>query len=116
MGKSQLALEMGTIKGVLWHQGESDSSPARSALYKERLVELIERFRHDLDSPDVPFVIGQLGRFKGKPWTEGRRQVDRAHREISTITEAAVGPDWSLPARIPPRTSGQWLGACCHRL
>ena len=83
IARARRAMEDGTLGGILWHQGESDSRPARAAVYKERLVELIERFRGELDAPDVPFVIGQLGRFRGKPWTESRRQVDRAQREIS---------------------------------
>jgi hypothetical protein len=81
--RTKRALQDGQLAGILWHQGESDSRPQRSVQYKGRLVELIERFRRELDAPDVPFIIGQLGRFKAKPWTAGRRQVDRAHREVS---------------------------------
>ena len=32
-------------------------------------ADLIERFRTDLEAPGVPFIIGQLGQFEGKPWT-----------------------------------------------
>ena len=81
IARTKRAMQDGSLAGILWHQGESDSRPARAAVYKERLVELVGRFRSELG--EVPFIIGQLGRFKGKPWTEGRRQVDRALRELS---------------------------------
>ena len=42
MGKSRLALEQGTIKGILWHQGESDTvTDERADSYEEKLHRLI---------------------------------------------------------------------------
>jgi hypothetical protein len=84
--RTRRALQDGRLAGILWHQGETDSRPQRAAVYKENLSELIERFRHDLDAPDVPFIIGQLGQFEGKPWTEARHQVDRAQKEVAAET------------------------------
>ncbi len=72
----------GTLKGVLWHQGESDSRPPASDAYESRLTELIERFRSTFDAPRLPFVIGQLGQFAGRPWSDGRRAVDEAHQHV----------------------------------
>ena len=63
----------------LWHQGEGDSSPKLAAVYKDKLVELAARLRSDLDAADVPFIIGQLGQFEGKPWSPGRHRVNQAH-------------------------------------
>ena len=84
--RTRRALKDGHLAGILWHQGETDSRPQRAAVYKENLSELIERLRHDLDAPDVPFIIGQLGQFEGKPWTEARHQVDRAQKEVAAET------------------------------
>lgn len=81
IARTKRAMEDGTLAGILWHQGESDSRPQRAAHYKDRLIGLVSRFRSELG--DVPFIIGQLGRFQGKPWTDGRRQVDMAQREAS---------------------------------
>lgn len=81
--RTKRAMKYGKLAGILWHQGESDSRPERASLYKERLIELIGRFRTDLDAPDVPFLIGQLGQFEAKPWTEGRRQVNQAQIEVA---------------------------------
>lgn len=56
----------GELKGILWHQGESDSRLDRYKPYKERLIELMKRFREDLDAKDVPIVLGEIGRFHAK--------------------------------------------------
>ncbi len=82
------ALESGTLRGILWHQGESDSGDLQNAnAYEKRLHELIVRFRKQLDAPDVPFIAGQLGQFAEVPWTQARTVVNAAHQ--------------SLPSKIP---------------
>ncbi len=57
------AQQVGTLRGILWHQGESDSKPELVTDYKQKLIGLIERFRRQLATPDVPFVVGTLGDF-----------------------------------------------------
>lgn len=85
--RAQLALPAGTLKGILWHQGESDSNRELAPAYAAKLHALIARFRAELRAPNVPFIVGQLGRFAGAPWNEFKTEVDRAHRE--------------LPAKVP---------------
>jgi hypothetical protein len=66
MGKSKLAREMGTIKAVLWHQGESDTvNDERTASYEEKLHQLITDVRADLGIEDLPFIVGNLGELYG---------------------------------------------------
>jgi hypothetical protein len=60
------ALSDGTLKGILWHQGESDSNPDKCYSYKTKLEDLVQRVRKLAGNPDVPFVAGELGRFKIK--------------------------------------------------
>jgi hypothetical protein len=83
LARARRAMQDGTLKAILWHQGESDSSPQNAPLYEKRLVELITRFRTDLNAPDLPFIIGQLGQFPGKPWNAHQIEVDRVHRAIA---------------------------------
>lgn len=59
----QLAQQSGTLYGILWHQGESDSKPELVPAYKQKLVQLIGRFRQVFSSPNVPVVVGTLGDF-----------------------------------------------------
>ena len=60
----QEAMKKGIIKGVLWHQGESDTSPEKSAAYFNKLEALIARIRKECNNPDLPVVVGELGLFK----------------------------------------------------
>lgn len=80
---ARIAMKDGTLKAILWHQGESDSSPEKSATYEKNLEDLILRFRKELGAPDLPFVIGQLGRFPVKPWNEHREAIDAAHQTVA---------------------------------
>lgn len=69
----QAAMKEGTLKGVLWHQGESDSGEEQRALnYGGMLSAMIRDWRSDLESTELPLVLGQLGPFlpdtkKGNP-------------------------------------------------
>ena len=80
--RAQRALGAGTLKGILWHQGESDSTPELAQGYAAKLQALVSRLRTSLGAPGVPFIVGQMGRFEGSPWTDYKIQVDRAHREL----------------------------------
>jgi hypothetical protein len=61
--RAKAALPAGTLKGILWHQGESDSRPELVGSYTQKLETLIGRFRQELSAPNVPFVVGTLGDF-----------------------------------------------------
>lgn len=80
--RARIAMNSGVLKGILWHQGESDSKPALSAVYEKKLHELIGRFRKDLKAESVPFIAGQMGQFKERPWSDDRKRVDQAHRSL----------------------------------
>ena len=80
--RARVALQTGRLKGILWHQGESDSNAAKAPLYEAKLHGLIQRIRTDLDAPDVPFIAGQMGQFTERPWDAWKKQVDQVHREL----------------------------------
>jgi len=79
----RVARKDGKVRAILWHQGESDATPALSVLYGAKLRALIARFRAELGDPTLPFVIGELGRFKGKDWSAEMERVDSVHRAIA---------------------------------
>ena len=76
-------MEDGVLKGILWHQGESDSKAELAEVYQTKLEDLIKRIRKDLGASSVPFVIGQLGRFPENPWTDFRERVNQAHIQVA---------------------------------
>ena len=70
LGKSKLywsarkrakeAIKHGTLKGILWHHGESDQAQADG--YLGKLQTIIGNLRADLNSPSLPFVAGQIAK------------------------------------------------------
>ena len=61
--RAKIAMQSGVIKGIIWHQGESDSKPELAQVYQAKLEELIANFRRELGDDDLPFVVGKLGDF-----------------------------------------------------
>ena len=86
MARARVARRAGRFHAILWHQGESDATPARSVLYASRLRTLIARFRRDLAEPDLPFIIGELGQFPRSSWSAAKVRVDSAQRAIAATT------------------------------
>jgi beta-glucuronidase len=73
--RARLAMRQGTLKGIIWHQGESDNNPKAAAVYLDKLVSLVKRFRKDLGLPNLPFVAGEIGYFN--PATPINNVIDR---------------------------------------
>ena len=57
------AQQYGIVKGMLWHQGENDSSSELIPKYKQNLEKLISEFRNTAGNDELPFLIGELGAF-----------------------------------------------------
>ena len=62
--RARAAQQSGVIKGIIWHQGESDSSPEKAAAYLPKLIALVANLRRDLGDDRLPFVAGELGYYK----------------------------------------------------
>ncbi|WP_276877805.1 sialate O-acetylesterase [Chryseobacterium joostei] len=63
ISQARLAQRTSQLSGILWHQGESDSTPERAGKYSEKFHKIIEAFRKELNVPEIPVVIGGLGDF-----------------------------------------------------
>jgi len=72
-----------TIKGMIWHQGESDAALTAEE-YKTLLTDFIARVREDLKLPNLPFVIGEV-------FDNGKRDSIRAAQLAVSKTVAGVG-------------------------
>jgi hypothetical protein len=75
--------ETGLIRGVLWHQGESDQKMGEA--YLDALEPVIRQFRQDLRQPKLPFVAGQIA-----PQTTAKPTIDAFNRALL-----------KLPSRVP---------------
>ncbi len=92
--RARIAKESGTLRALIWQQGESDSTAERAPLYKDRLIALMTKFREDLDQPDLPIVLGGLGDFLKSPH----------HKTVNAALEQAAA---ELPNAIFVPASGK---------
>ncbi|MCU0786564.1 MAG: hypothetical protein MUF81_21470, partial [Verrucomicrobia bacterium] len=80
------AMKVGSIKGILWHQGETD---CRDAGYVEKLKSLANDVRTDIGDQDVPFIAGELGRFV--TWTSNfNALIPKARTAIPNCSVASA--------------------------
>ena len=78
----QVQLAGGKVKGVLWYQGESDSSPEGSQVFERVFVDFIGAVRNDFGQADLPFYYVQIGRFAIDGDPAGWNRVQEAQRII----------------------------------
>src|SRR5206468_3386466 len=58
--RAKLAMNDGALKGILWHQGESDTTEKLAPKYGDRLEQTLGRMRDDLGAPSACLVVGGL--------------------------------------------------------
>ena len=61
--KAKVAIQAGTVKGILWHQGENNATAETYKNYKEHLEKFFTRVRNDLDDADLPIYAGEVASF-----------------------------------------------------
>jgi Carbohydrate esterase, sialic acid-specific acetylesterase len=66
ISQAKLAVETSEIVGILWHQGESDSYGGRYKTCEGKSLSLFKHLREELNAPDIPIMIGELGHFLGE--------------------------------------------------
>lgn len=57
VARCKKAMESGTLKGILWHQGEGDQ---KNSKYAEELAQLVTDLREALGQKELPFVAGEI--------------------------------------------------------
>ena len=82
--RTQQAPAHGTLRGILWHQGESNSSNPTG--YMDKLKTLVSGLRSELNAPAVPFIAGEIA-----PWHSNR---DKFNPIIRTIATEIPNSDW----------------------
>lgn len=90
VGQAKVAAHVGVFKGVLWHQGESDTESQKNAeSYETWLVQMFRDLRMDLGLPDLPIVVGQLGDFLAPekyPYVQTvRSAIERVPVQLSRV-------------------------------
>ena len=76
--KVDFVKDYGTIKGILWHQGESDAHPGLAESYAENLSALVEIFRSYTGHKNLPVMMGKLGNFTNENNQRYRKMINKA--------------------------------------
>ena len=61
--KVAFAKDYGIIKGIIWHQGESNAKTELIPKYAQRLDSLTSSFRFLVKNDTLPIILGELGSF-----------------------------------------------------
>lgn len=64
--RTEFASKYGTIKGILWHQGENNANKEQFKNYKDNLESLFKKFRIIAQNDSLPIFAGELGSFLSK--------------------------------------------------
>ncbi|HYO81932.1 MAG TPA: sialate O-acetylesterase, partial [Bryobacteraceae bacterium] len=92
------------IRGVIWYQGEANTSPERAPLYERLLPILIQDWREQWGQGAFPFIIVQLANYKAAPDSMWPTVRDAQRRALSVASTAlAVTVDIGDPEDIHPR-------------
>ena len=70
------------LTGVVWYQGESDTSPAEGSVYGQELAILIDTWRQAFCNPELPFTVIQIADFDKEATNPGWRMVQQAQYDI----------------------------------
>lgn len=99
------------IRGVIWYQGEANSSLDRAPLYGRVLQTLIRDWRASWGTGDFPFLYVQISNFTSNP-TEDWAEVREGQRNALALrnTAMAVSIDIGNPDDVHP-TNKQDVGA-----
>ena len=109
--RAKLAQKVGVIKGILWHQGESDSGNEDTAkIYEQQLHAMIVAWRKDLKLPTVPVVVGELGQFWKR--AEHKATVDAA---LKGLPGKVKQTSWVTSAGLNHKGDGVHFNAAGYR-
>ena len=84
-----------SVNGVIWYQGESDTSVSEGREYAGELEELIRIWRADLHDSELPFAVVQLADLnrRGEGWRlvqEAQAQVGETVKNVKTVISRDV--------------------------
>ena len=90
--RTKEAMKTGTLKGIIWHQGESDNQKSKKSSgpegYLDKLEVLIGNLRKDLNAPNLPFVAGQINT---APPPKGMPGAKLINDQIAKLPETVKG-------------------------
>lgn len=91
MRRVELASPGRRVMGVLWYQGEAETSPTKVPLFKDKFEKFVTRVRKDFANPGMPFYYVQIGRYVNHVNPDSWNQIQEIQRSVeSRIANSAV--------------------------
>ena len=94
--RTKNAMKWGNLKGIIWHQGESNSASSKVTAYPEQLKSLVQNLRYELDVPNLYFIAGELIYTYSTTF----------NMMIRTISSFIDHADWVSAENLKPRAEG----------
>jgi sialate O-acetylesterase len=92
------------IRGVIWYQGESNSSLDRAPLYARLFPAMIQGWRQEWGEGDFPFLFTQISNFRSSPLEDWPTIRDAQRQTLSVANTAmAVTIDVGNPEDVHPK-------------
>ena len=103
--RANIALEQtgGVLRGILWHQGESDAFDNCAPQYQQNLQDLAQALRDQVKTvgndnllraadSTIPFVVGTMSRGADdrgdlSEYLDAKQTIDNVHRNVSSLIE-----------------------------
>jgi len=83
--KVDLARQYGTIKGILWHQGESDAFPDKIPDYEMKLKANLKFLRAYTGNNSLPVIAGELGSLEvADKWKNNWESINRILEKVAS--------------------------------
>ncbi|MHC0442529.1 sialate O-acetylesterase [Flavobacterium sp. 3-210] len=82
--KLQVGSNYGTIKAILWHQGESDATAQGSKDYQLKLKNIFASFRSIADNQQMTVITGHIGEFVDNKYI---KNINKAIDAVDTEDE-----------------------------
>jgi hypothetical protein len=91
--RTRCALRSGKLQGILWHQGEASRNDPN---YLAKIQQLIQALRKDLQTPDVPFIAGQINSSDDSPFNQMILKLPSivAHTAVVTSEGLTATDQW----------------------
>mgnify|MGYP001427190629 CR=1 FL=1 len=93
--RAKEAMKYGTLKAIIWHQGEADCSNPEA--YKQKLISLVKDLREDLNMPELPVVVGQISQWNWTKREAGTVPFNQMIKKVSSFIPHSIGyhrKDW----------------------
>ena len=86
--QTKLASRTSTLKGVLWHQGESDSVKVDDInAYIYKFEKMVTAFRKQVENTHLPFFVGEISTNISQKWNIPKENAELFNSKLKEITQ-----------------------------